>query len=59
MLSNPTEVIEKLRHTPNHVILKTDTGKASAAKGAVAFKSLNVNRSEKGRALQGRRYACI
>lgn len=52
MLSNPTETIEKLRYTstPNHVILKTDTGKAGATKGAVAFKSLNMNRSEKGRA---------
>lgn len=45
MFSNPTEVIEKLRHTSNH-ILKADTGKASATKRAVAFKSLNVNRSE-------------
>lgn len=31
-------------HTPNRSILKTDAGKASATKGAVAFKSLNMNR---------------
>lgn len=50
MLLNITEIIEKLRHTPTHVILKTDMGKANATKGAVAFKSLNMNRSEKSRA---------
>lgn len=29
-LSYPTEIIEELRRTPNHAILKTDAGKARA-----------------------------
>lgn len=38
-------------HIPHHVILKTDTGKAGAMKGAVIFKSVAMNRGEKsGRA---------
>lgn len=31
-----------LEYTPDWWILKTDTGKASATEGAVAFKSLRV-----------------